>query len=80
MLSQSPIGRLGQPEEVAHGALFLASDEASFITGAWLVIDGDYIAHWCKDARFARRYVAKSYRNGARNQEGAATAGPARCP
>ena len=35
-----PLGRLGRPEEVAAGALFLASDESSFITGAELCIDG----------------------------------------
>ncbi len=37
-----PMGRLGLPEEIANGALFLASDEASFMTGADLVIDGGY--------------------------------------
>jgi NAD(P)-dependent dehydrogenase (short-subunit alcohol dehydrogenase family) len=37
-----PMGRLGRPEEIANGALFLASDEASFMTGADLVIDGGY--------------------------------------
>lgn len=37
-----PVGRLGRPEEIANGALFLASDEASFMTGADLVIDGGY--------------------------------------
>ena len=37
-----PIGRLGQPEEIANGALFLASDESSFMTGSDLVIDGGY--------------------------------------
>lgn len=35
-----PMGRLGQPEEIANGALFLASDESSFMTGAELCIDG----------------------------------------
>jgi NAD(P)-dependent dehydrogenase (short-subunit alcohol dehydrogenase family) len=37
-----PIGRLGQPDEIANGALFLASEESSFMTGADLVIDGGY--------------------------------------
>jgi len=37
-----PIGRLGRPEEIANGALFLASDESSFMTGSDLVIDGGY--------------------------------------
>lgn len=38
----TPIGRLGEPSDVANGALFLASDEAKFITGAGLYIDGGY--------------------------------------
>ncbi|MFP4299101.1 MAG: SDR family NAD(P)-dependent oxidoreductase [Spirulinaceae cyanobacterium] len=37
-----PLKRLGKPIDVAHGALFLASDEANFITGAELVIDGGH--------------------------------------
>ncbi|MCO6417255.1 glucose 1-dehydrogenase [Siccirubricoccus sp. KC 17139] len=40
----TPLRRLGEPMEVAHGALFLASDEASFITGAELAIDGGFTA------------------------------------
>jgi NAD(P)-dependent dehydrogenase (short-subunit alcohol dehydrogenase family) len=39
-----PMGRLGEPEEVANAILFLASDEASFITGALLAVDGGYLA------------------------------------
>jgi cyclopentanol dehydrogenase len=38
------LGRLGRPEEVAYGALFLASDESSFVTGSELVIDGGVTA------------------------------------
>ena len=40
----TPLGRLGQPEDVAMGALYLASDESSFVTGAELVIDGGWTA------------------------------------
>ncbi len=39
-----PIGRLGRPEEIARAALFLASEEASFMTGADLLVDGGYTA------------------------------------
>ena len=44
VISRIPMGRVGRPEEVAYGVLFLASDEASFVTGTGLVIDGGYIA------------------------------------
>ena len=43
-LNPTPLARLGQPEDVAYGALYLASDESSFVTGAELVIDGGWTA------------------------------------
>ena len=39
-----PIGRLGKPEEVANVVMFLASDEASFINGTSVLVDGGYTA------------------------------------
>jgi NAD(P)-dependent dehydrogenase (short-subunit alcohol dehydrogenase family) len=39
-----PMGRLGEPEEVAKAILLLASDDASFVTGAILPVDGGYLA------------------------------------
>jgi len=39
-VARTPLGRLGRPEDVAYGALYLASDESSFVTGSELVIDG----------------------------------------
>ena len=44
-LKNYPIGRFGNAEEVAHTALFLASDESSFITGAVLPVDGGFTSH-----------------------------------
>ena len=39
-MERTPLGRLGRPEDVAYGVLYLASDESSFVTGSELVIDG----------------------------------------
>ncbi|MCH9029790.1 MAG: glucose 1-dehydrogenase [Bacteroidetes bacterium] len=39
-IARTPLGRIGTPEDIAYGALFLASEESSFMTGSELVIDG----------------------------------------
>ncbi len=39
-LAETPLGRIGRPEEIAYGVLYLASDESSFVTGSEVVIDG----------------------------------------
>ena len=44
LIRMTPLQRLGQPEDIANAVLFLSSDEASYITGAELVIDGGYSA------------------------------------
>lgn len=51
-----PLGRMGEPEEIASTVAFLASDEASFITGAAIVVDGGVTAHTgLPDLRSLRR-------------------------
>jgi NAD(P)-dependent dehydrogenase (short-subunit alcohol dehydrogenase family) len=44
LIARHPIGRVGRPEDIAYAIAFLASDEASFITGTCLVVDGGYTA------------------------------------
>ncbi|NMF89732.1 SDR family oxidoreductase [Aromatoleum petrolei] len=39
-----PIGRIGQPDDITNGILYLASDESSFVTAASLIIDGGFTA------------------------------------
>ncbi|MFF0174016.1 SDR family oxidoreductase [Micromonospora profundi] len=43
-MAMHPIGRIGEPEEIAAFAAFLLSDDASFITGAALAVDGGFTA------------------------------------
>ena len=44
MLARIPMGRYGEPEEVANAVLYLASDESSFVTGSEVVVDGGWTA------------------------------------
>ena len=44
LISKHPMGRLGRPEEGAELALFLSTDKASFVTGAYFPVDGGYLA------------------------------------
>ena len=44
IVHMTPLGRIGEPTEVANAILFLASDEASYISGATLAVDGGFLA------------------------------------
>jgi 3-oxoacyl-[acyl-carrier protein] reductase len=43
MMAHTPLGRIGTPRDIANAYFFLASDEASFITGAVLSVDGGLV-------------------------------------
>lgn len=45
IMAEIPLGAMGEPEDIAAGCLFLASDESKYMTGSELVIDGGYTAH-----------------------------------
>jgi len=44
LISRVPLGRMGEPQEIANAVLFMASDESSYMTGSELIIDGGYTA------------------------------------
>ena len=44
VVSRHPVGRLGQPEEIAEAVIWLSSDAASFVTGHSMAVDGGYVA------------------------------------
>ncbi len=43
MVAKTPLGRMGEPEDIANAVVFLASDDASFITGQCLGVDGGLV-------------------------------------
>jgi NAD(P)-dependent dehydrogenase (short-subunit alcohol dehydrogenase family) len=44
IVSRHPVGRMGQPEEIAEAVVWMCSDAASFVTGHAMTVDGGYVA------------------------------------
>jgi NAD(P)-dependent dehydrogenase (short-subunit alcohol dehydrogenase family) len=44
IITRHPVGRMGQPEEIAEAVVWLCSDAASFVTGHTMTVDGGYVA------------------------------------
>ena len=44
IVARHPVGRMGQPEEIAEAVVWLCSDAASFVTGHTMTVDGGYVA------------------------------------
>lgn len=49
LLSHVALGRPGEPEDIARAALYLASDDAKYVTGTVLVVDGGWTAGFARD-------------------------------
>ncbi len=72
----TPLGRMGRPEEVAHRAVFLASDESSFVTGSEVVADGGYTAQSCSRPAVAAATRGRRVTRVSRTSAVPASAGP----
>ena len=68
-LRQVPMGRIGQPEVIASVAAFLASGEASYITGAGIVVDGGYTTRKITDVMNRSTSLLVRTRQGKQNRE-----------
>lgn len=61
-MSNIPMGRTGKPEEIAHTAVFLASDESSYITGSHILVDGGITSQVASKPNFASDNLEAGYR------------------